>query len=46
MKRRGIGCSEKCDIASLISGSRRTSGPLKVKTMLFFEMYGIVYLVT
>jgi hypothetical protein len=43
-ERRGIlvGSSEKCDIASLMSGSRRTFGPLKVKTILFFETCGIV----
>jgi len=37
VKRRGIDSSEMSDIASLISFSLRNSGPVRVKTMLFFE---------
>ena len=46
MKRRGISSSEMCDIVSMISGSVRNSGPLRVMTMLFFETCATVYIVT
>jgi len=36
----------RSDIASMISDSRRTLVPLKVKTVRFFETCGIVYIVT